>query len=165
MGEVTFLSLGSNMGDREAYLRRALTQIEKRCGRLIRVSEIYDTPPWGFEAEQNFLNICASVQTALSPELLMDELLKIEQLLGRARTNSEGYTSRPIDIDILTIGKRVLKSSKLEIPHPRMEMRKFVLLPLLEIAPDFKHPKSAKTIQQIITECNDGTVVKLYESK
>jgi len=165
MGEIALLSLGSNLGNREENLKTALGVINSRCGNVQRISRIYETPPWGFEADQQFLNLCAAVETNLNPKELLSVFLEIEKEMGRIRQNSDSYTSRPIDIDIISFGERIVETDVLSIPHPRMEMRKFVLLPLQEIAPDFHHPKTAKTIQQIIADCQDVTTVKLYESK
>ncbi|GAB5416233.1 MAG: 2-amino-4-hydroxy-6-hydroxymethyldihydropteridine diphosphokinase [Crocinitomicaceae bacterium] len=165
MGTIVYLSLGSNLGDRAGIIREALQKIDARCGTLEKVSKYYETEPWGFETDQQFLNICASITTSLSPSELLKTLQSIEKELGRKRVNQLSYTSRTIDIDIISFGQSIVENIILKVPHPEFIHRNFVLIPLLEIAPNFIHPKTAKTIQQIIASCMDETSVVVYENK
>lgn len=165
MGQIAHLSLGSNIGNRELHLKEAIKRINSSFIQIEKTSRIYETPPWGFEAEQHFLNMCITIKTHLSPIELLQLLQKIEIDLGRKQKTHVGYASRNIDIDILTYGQLEINSKELQIPHPRMEDRNFVLLPLQEIAPDFSHPKTAKKINLMIADCTDKSSVKVYESK
>ncbi len=165
MGTLVYLSLGSNLGDREKYIQEALKKIASNVSPIKEVSGYYETEPWGFDSDAQFLNICASLETDKDSLELLEIFQQIETDLGRTQKATDGYTSRVIDIDILTHGNLIMDSDLLVIPHPQIENRKFVLLPLLEIAPDFIHPKTGKTIKQIMAVCNDESAVLLYESK
>ena len=136
-----YILFGSNLGDKEALLEQACTLINKRCGMLSERSSAYTTEPWGFEAEEWFLNELLVMETELEPDALMDKLLEIEAELGRVRhPEKQGYSSRTIDLDILYYGDRIVNTDKVTIPHPRLHLRKFALMPLCEIIPDFLHP-------------------------
>ena len=136
-----YILFGSNQGDKEAILEQACTLINNRCGMLVERSSAYVTEPWGFEAEEWFLNELLVVETELEPDLLMDALLEIEKELGRVRhPGQKGYSSRTIDLDILYYGDHVINTEKVTVPHPRLHLRKFALMPLCEIVPDFLHP-------------------------
>lgn len=165
MGSIVYLSLGSNLGDRIENLQSALKKIASISGTITKVSGYYETEPWGFETDQEFLNICVSLKTDFPPLTLLDQFQKIESELGRQRSNQKGYASRTLDIDILTYDNICMQSERLTVPHTELENRNFVLLPLQEIAPDFTHPQTAKTIQQILASCIDETSVILYENK
>jgi len=129
-----YLSLGSNLGDREQMLRRAIQLIGERIGTLQRVSSFIETEPWGFQSEHPFLNAACLVQTTLSPEQCLDETQKIERELGRKRKSRDGvYCDRPIDIDLLLYGDLKLNTPRLTLPHPHMLERDFVMIPLREI--------------------------------
>jgi len=122
-------------------LEQACTLINNRCGMLVERSKAYTTEPWGFEAEEWFLNELLVVETEMEPDELMDALLEIEKSLGRVRLpEQQGYTSRTVDLDILYYGDQVIQTEKVTIPHPRLHLREFALLPLCEIIPDFLHP-------------------------
>jgi 2-amino-4-hydroxy-6-hydroxymethyldihydropteridine diphosphokinase len=165
MGKIVYLSLGSNLGDRIETIQQALKQIEQFVGPIENVSRFYETEPWGFESDQKFVNICISLNTEIPPNDLLKSLQNIEKELGRTKSSNKGYASRTIDIDILTIGMDIIQSQNLIVPHPAMENRKFVLFPLQEIAPNFIHPKTAKTIKQLIALCADETSVFTDENK
>ena len=136
-----YILFGSNQGDKQALLERACTLINNRCGMLVERSSAYTTEPWGFEAEEWFLNELLVVETELTPDELMDKLLEIEAELGRVRhPEKEGYCSRTVDLDILYFGDRIINTEKVTVPHPRLHLRKFALMPLCEIIPDFLHP-------------------------
>lgn len=156
----TFLILGSNSDDRAERLDYACREIERNAGRIIGLSGIYETDPWGFESQHTFYNQVVALETALAAEELLNAILSIEDNAGRVRTNG-GYTDRPLDIDILFYGEAEINTDKLTIPHPRLHLRRFTLVPLAEVAPNFVHPVYNKTILQLLGECEDkGRVVK-----
>ena len=160
---LVFLSLGSNQGDRLHALALATREVSEKAGKAVGYSSIYETEPWGFKADQHFLNLVISVETILEPEVLIGELLKVEALMGRER-EAGGYRSREIDIDILLYGDRIIENAKLHIPHARMHQRKFVLEPFVELAPDAVHPVFGTTARQLLGKCDDTShVVLLYE--
>lgn len=135
-GEELYLSLGSNLGDREDMLRRAITLIEERIGAVQRVSSFIETEPWGFESEHPFLNAAVMVLTTLSPIECLDRTQQIERELGRKSKSRDGkYHDRPIDIDLLLYGDQTVSTPRLTIPHPHMQERDFVMIPLREILP------------------------------
>lgn len=136
-----YILFGSNQGDKEKLLEQACALINIRCGMLVERSSAYITEPWGFEADEWFLNELLVVETELKPDALMEELLKIEAELGRVRhPEQEGYCSRTVDLDILYYGDRIVNTEKVTVPHPRLHLRKFALMPLCEVIPDFLHP-------------------------
>ena len=161
MGQLreTYLGLGSNQGDKLAYLQRAIYLISERIGMVTHVSPVYKTKAWGFEGD-DFLNCAIRVQTRHNPEFLISEILEIETIIGRKRVESNVYTSRIIDIDILLYEDEIIFSDKLIVPHPLMKKRKFVLQPLCDIAPYFIHPIEKKTLKTLLLECTDQTGVE-----
>jgi len=142
------------MGDRQMFLQLAIGLITYRIGRVKQLSSVVETPAWGFEGDA-FYNACVGVETALNPQDVLNELLAIESLLGRERKKAEGYQARTIDLDILFYEDKVINTEHLNIPHPRMEKRNFVLAPLAEIAPDFKHPVLKQSIRQLVADSQD----------
>ena len=153
-----FLGLGSNMGARHDYLNRAALAMARVDGvRMVWCSSVYETEPWGNTAQGKFLNAVAEIETSLDPPRLMEEARRIEQLLGR--TPGERWGPREIDIDILLYDGLVHSSGGLEVPHPDMERRKFVLVPLREIAPDVIHPVNGMTVAEMADACRDGSRV------
>ena len=137
----SFILLGSNLGKRESLLKQAITMIGEICGEVMASSKIYETEPWGFVSENNFLNQVVMIKTELEAHDLLKELLSIEATLGRQRDeNVKSYTSRPMDLDILYYGDMIINDTDLIVPHPRLHMRRFTLLPLCDIASDFEHP-------------------------
>ena len=154
-----YLGIGTNLGNREKNLNEALTLIKEHIGRVSQVSAVYETEPWGFESENDFLNMAAEVETKLKPSGLLGRILMIEANMGRLRDDKK-YSSRLIDIDILFYGEKILEAKSLVIPHPGLHERKFVLVPLNEIAGDFLHPKLGKTIKALLKECPDKSRVR-----
>ena len=149
---LVYLSLGSNMGDRESILDLAIKEIGKRIGNVTKVSSKYETEPWGFISDNKFLNMAVEVKTELTPYEISEKVHKIEGDLGRTRTNNAtGYEDRVIDIDILMIDNIVSEEKDLTLPHPKMHLREFVIFPLSEIAPDIIHPISGVSIEELKT--------------
>ncbi len=161
MTNYVFLGLGTNLGDREAYLNKGLELISKFIGRIESFSGIYETEPWGFHSENNFLNMVIKIHTDLKPAVLMKKLLSLEEQLGRIRDTRE-YKSRTIDIDILLYSNLVINKSDLIVPHPLMQDRKFVLVPFCDIAPKMIHPVLNKPFVELLKECKDQREVKKY---
>lgn len=158
----TYLLLGSNLGNRLAVMHKAAAQIGERVGSIQAFSSIYETEAWGMENAQPFLNQVITVTTKLSPLVLLDALLQIENELGRERKESASgaYASRLIDLDILYYGEQCVKEKELIIPHPRIAERRFVLIPMTELKPSFIHPAFHKTQEQLLAECPDTLEVK-----
>ena len=159
MEDQIFILLGSNQGARKILLRQALEAIERICGKIVKQSSIYETAPWGFESEHWFLNQVVQIESLLGPEALLEKLLAIEQQLGRVRTN-EQYSSRAIDLDLLYYSSIHIQTRLLEIPHPRLHLRRFTLMPISEIAPDFMHPVLKKTQLELLSALTDNSVVR-----
>jgi 2-amino-4-hydroxy-6-hydroxymethyldihydropteridine diphosphokinase len=154
MEKIIFLGLGTNLGDREKNLSMAVERIGEEIGKVIKCSSVYETEPWGFQSEDRFLNMVVKVRSSLRPSGLLGRILMIEAQLGRLRSG-KGYKSRSIDIDILLFGSEVIKREELEIPHPRIPVRKFVLEPLCELAPDMVHPVLKVTFTELLEKCGD----------
>lgn len=150
------LSLGSNLGPRETYLRKALQALDKELGSLVKCSSFYETLPWGFSSDSLFLNAAACYDTLLSPEEVLAVTQQIEKSLGRKEKSRQGqYADRCIDIDILLYDDRVMQTPDMILPHPHMAERMFVLEPLAEIMPHMLHPQLRKTILQLKEELTE----------
>ena len=158
------LLLGGNQGDRVELLMRALSAIAKRIGTVSQISPMFETAPWGFESDSKFLNQAVVVDTDLSADEVLGCALEIEKELGRCRSDMDGqrYSSRPMDIDLIFYNSAIVETPHLQLPHPRMHLRRFVLEPLSRILPDFIHPKLHKTIKQLLLECDDKGEVEIY---
>ena len=155
-----YLSLGSNIGDKFRFITDAIKHIERSVGSVILISPCYETEAWGPMAQEKFVNCVIEIESALSPNKLLKQLLQIEQSLGRER--QVRYGPRTIDLDILLLGNRIIKQKKLCVPHPFLQERKFVLIPLCDLAPYLIHPVYDKTIAHLLAECKDeGNVNKL----
>jgi 2-amino-4-hydroxy-6-hydroxymethyldihydropteridine diphosphokinase len=163
MEDQIFILLGSNQGERERNLKLALLRIDQLCGAVIRKSLLYETAPWGFDSSDWFLNQVIQIKSNLSPESLLDKLLGIELELGRVRTNAQ-YSSRAIDLDLLYYSSFHIQTKSLEIPHPRLHLRRFTLLPLCDIAPDFVHPVLRKTQLELFNNLTDNSIVRKADS-
>ena len=160
---VTYLCLGGNIGDRESAIYQALFEISQRVGEITAKSKVYETEAWGVENQQAYLNQCIEVKTLLSPDELITTLLSIEQYLGRVRSLNGVYEPRTIDIDILFYNHAIIENEQLTIPHPRLQLRKFVLIPLNEICSNYLHPLLNKTIFNLLSQCEDQSEVKLFK--
>lgn len=161
---VTYLCLGGNIGDREMALCHALSIINEQVGEITAKSNIYETQAWGVTNQKAYLNQCIKVSTNLSADNLIDMLLNIEKKLGRERNESEIYQPRTIDIDIIFYNNDVMNESKLLVPHPRLHLRKFVLIPLNEIGSNYLHPLLNKTIFNLLSDCEDDSDVTLFKA-
>ncbi len=155
-----YLLLGGNLGNKEENLKRAVDLLEQKAGPTTKRSSIYRTAAWGNAAQPEFYNQAIALQTELSPEELLKTVLETEELLGRKRTGDK-WQERIIDIDILFYNDEVLDSPKLKIPHPFIQERKFVLVPMKEIASELIHPLLRKTITELLDECKDTLGVGL----
>ena len=163
MNSGVIIGLGSNLGNRREHLNDAIELIRSRVGSVVQESSIYETPPLGFEALQQFYNMVIEVETLLSARELLEELLLIERKMGRERSSGDGYSSRSIDLDLLFYGDQVINEPHLLIPHPGIPKRRFVLIPLLEIAPEMIHPVLQRSITQLNKDCTDTSAIRKVE--
>jgi len=154
----TYLLLGSNMGNSRQQLAIAQKHIEKNIGAITRSSSLYQTAAWGKTDQPDFLNQVIIVETELTASETMQTILSIEKKMGRLRT--EKNAPRIIDIDILLFNKEIIDSSTLSVPHPQLQNRRFVLIPLNELSPNLIHPVLKKTIHQLLRVCPDKLAVK-----
>ena len=157
--KTVYLSLGSNLGDREEHLRQAIERLDRAGARVVRRSSIYETEPRDLRDQPWFLNLVVESETALFPLQLLSAIQKIERELGRQRITPKG--PRTIDIDILLYGNFTIRTNVLEVPHPRLSQRRFVLEPLAELAPSLRHPVSHKTIRDLLAGVA-GQIVKRH---
>ena len=166
-----YLLIGGNQGNRQQIINNATNLIQQRIGFVAVSSHIYETEPWGDFQDPNtqpFLNIALLVHTNLTPLQALSSALLIEKELGRQRislpssSNLRTYSSRPIDIDLIFFGNLVINTPTLTLPHPRMHLRRFVLKPLCDIAPDYIHPLFNKTLNTLLSECTDPCSCSCY---
>lgn len=157
-----YLSLGSNLHDRFQHLKNAQIELKKDAGEITAISEIYENPPSGFEADLDFLNICIELITDHSPQELLKIIKGIEQRLGRSTSQKEGYSSRCIDIDIILFQRTIINSEKLTIPHLHFRKRMFVLKPLNDIASNEIDPETMLTVRQLFNNCSDTSNLEIY---
>jgi len=164
-----YLLLGSNQGDKVKILQLATDKLQQLSKEPLVKSSLYESEPWGFEADEWFLNMAVKLETDINPRDLLKMLLEIERELGRVRGYKVGhpgedkrqYSSRTIDIDMLFFDDEVINEEDLIVPHPRMQLRRFVLLPLCEIAPKAIHPVLNKSVEKLLEECNDRSNVRI----
>jgi 2-amino-4-hydroxy-6-hydroxymethyldihydropteridine diphosphokinase len=159
---IVFLGIGTNLGNRERNLEQAVAGTENYLGRVLLSSSIYETEPWGFQSGDKFLNIAVKIATVLSPAHLLEKILFLESMMGRVR-GTEQYISRLIDIDILFYDDIIVDEEHIKIPHPLLHKRKFVLIPLCEIAPEMFHPVLKKTIADLLQICTDTSTVNMFK--
>ncbi|WP_299113597.1 2-amino-4-hydroxy-6-hydroxymethyldihydropteridine diphosphokinase [uncultured Winogradskyella sp.] len=157
--KLVYIALGSNKGNKLQYLQSAVDAIFETVGAVKKLSKVYKTPALGFEGD-DFYNACIKVETYLSSKKLLKALQAIEKKLGRSEKTSKGYESREIDLDIIFYEDEVFDDKNLTIPHPEIQNRKFVLQPLLDILKDFEHPILKKTIEALLDECEDDSVIE-----
>ena len=154
----SILALGSNLGDGRANLLRAIELIASRIGQVVTQSSVLETEPWGFVSEHTFVNQVIIVKSALSAEAILAETQQIEKALGRVTKSEHGnYTDRIIDIDLIDYNGEIIETAHLQLPHPQMHKRAFVLVPLCEIWPTWEHPilhKSAQELSDNLTICD-----------
>ncbi|GAB2765479.1 2-amino-4-hydroxy-6-hydroxymethyldihydropteridine diphosphokinase [Salinimicrobium soli] len=156
-----YIALGSNEGERLTFLQQALDKIQHKIGEVTAVSKVYETPAWGFEGKA-FLNACAAVSSRIEPEEVLQLLLEIETALGRKRTAAAGYQDRCIDLDIILYDDEIWDSEHLVIPHPEMLNRKFVLVPLADIASHVRHPLRKLRIGELLHSTNDDSEIQVF---
>jgi len=164
-----YISIGSNLGNRLQNIQEAIFLLGSEVGNIIATSKVYESPSWGFDSS-DFLNACLALETHLTPMAILEKILAIEKSMGRERLQEEGYEARNIDIDILYFDAEIIKSDHLVIPHEKLQERKFVLLPLSDIAPQKYHPVLGKDTRNLIQECKDKsqpikTSLKLHKTK
>lgn len=151
-----YLEIGGNQGNRLLNIKKAIHLISEELGEVYKQSSVYETPPWGFQSEQNFFNQILLVSTSLSATEVLAKTLQIEKSLGRVRAK-EQYSSRTMDIDILFFNNEIINTKELIVPHPRLHLRRFVLEPMFELNKDFKHPILNKTMEELLNECEDNS--------
>ncbi len=155
-----YLLTGGNLGNTKQNLQLAAQHIENNCGQIVRQSAVYETAAWGNTQQPPFLNQVLELATSLNPEALMTTLLQIEEEMGRIR--AEKYGPRLIDIDVLLYNQEIVQTPVITVPHPELANRRFVLVPLAEIAPGLIHPVLHKTMQELLQICPDQLAVKKF---
>jgi 2-amino-4-hydroxy-6-hydroxymethyldihydropteridine diphosphokinase len=158
-----YLLLGSNQGDSKQYLKQALDKINVQLGKVLKISKIYESEPWGFKAEQSFVNQAVLLKSELEPLEILRKVKNIEKEVGRLPTSSLQYESRIIDIDILLYDSEVFSAKNLHIPHLSFHQRRFALLPVVEISPLFFHPYYNCTMETLLRNCDDNSAVLALE--
>lgn len=157
------LSLGSNQGNRLENIERCIMSIHREIGTVIRVSRLFETPAWGFESEP-FYNCAVVVHTHKSAHQVLDEVLLLEEALGRIRSDVEGYQARIIDIDVISFDEEIIASEKLKVPHPEMQNRLFVLVPMRDLNLDWRHPILQKYLHELLLLSEDKSNIKVIQS-
>ena len=157
-----FLGLGSNLGDKRKNLDEAKIRIEESIGKIVNCSSVYQTEPWGFKSENDFLNMVICVETNLHPSGLLGRILMIESQMGRTRCDNQ-YSSREIDIDILLYENEIVDEIALKIPHPKLHERRFVLVPLCEIGSEIIHPVLNQSVESLLKSCKDKSKVRKFK--
>jgi 2-amino-4-hydroxy-6-hydroxymethyldihydropteridine diphosphokinase len=152
------LSLGTNMGHKLENLETCIMAIHNTIATVVEVSKVYETPAWGFEGDV-FYNCAITIHSHKSAQKILSKIIQLEKKLGRIRTNSEQYESRSIDIDIISFNDEIIETENLKIPHIQLQNRKFVLFPMRDIAPKWKHPKLNKSISELLISCEDTSKI------
>lgn len=156
-----YIQLGSNIGERESFITKSMRKVEDDIGKIITASSIFETTAWGNENQNNFLNSVIEIKTPFDAFTILQKSQEIENNLGRERSDKWG--ERTIDIDILFYNNKIINTKELTVPHPLIQKRKFVLVPLSEIAPNYMHPILKKNISTLLSECKDTQKVLDYE--
>jgi 2-amino-4-hydroxy-6-hydroxymethyldihydropteridine diphosphokinase len=159
-----FLSLGSNRGNRQKYINDAIVILEKKGGKMLRTSFVYETEPWKMNDGTNFLNQVILLETSLDAQQIMNLIIETETSMGRIRSKA-GYEPRTIDIDILFFNEEIIESLSVIVPHPLVSERRFILEPLCEIAPNYIHPILKKSLKQLLVDCPDKHSIGRFVSK
>ena len=163
---IVYLSLGSNLGDRVGFVQQATSLLGAHSEiNIVATSSFYESEPWQMASDNWFVNAVVQISTTLSPEDLLTECQRIEQLLGRKRNNETTYQDRTIDIDIIFYDKLILNNERLTIPHKHFHKRVFMLVPMLEIAEDYVHPFFGKTVESLYDEIENPEIVCLYGTR
>ena len=157
------LSIGSNQGNRLENIESCINLIHQEIGTVIQVSKLYETPAWGFESDA-FYNCALLLHSYSSAQKILSQVLKVEKQLGRIRSDQQGYQSRIIDVDLIVFDDQIIESEKLQIPHPLMQNRKFVLLPMADLKLNWKHPVSQKTVSELIAITLDDSVCTVVQN-
>ena len=155
-----YILLGGNLGDKQKVFSEVRARLNQQVGTITNQSVLYETEPWGFESDDIFWNQVLEISTELSPEKVLKQTQQIEHEMGRIRKANQ-YDSRIIDIDILFYGDQIIQTENLVVPHPRIQERKFALVPLSEIASELIHPVLQKNISQLLEECTDSLKVEI----
>ncbi len=153
------LSLGSNQGNRLSMITNCIDLIHSEIAVVVKVSKIYETPAWGFDSEP-FYNAAILIHTSKSPQKILKQVLKVEKTLGRVRSNDSGYQARIIDVDIITFDEEIIETDNLQIPHPLLQNRKFVLQPMLDLGLNWEHPTLKKSVAQLLVQTDDVSEIK-----
>lgn len=161
--KTVYFSLGSNQGDRLAYLQTAINEINSRVGKIQAISNVYQSEPVGFDSNDLFLNACCSATTTLEPSEILKCINTIEYESGRVRLDASVYSSRTLDIDIIFIDNIVVQTEELIIPHQHFRERQFVLKPLNDLAKDFIDPETKFTVEHLLKICPDKSKLSKYE--
>lgn len=157
------LSLGSNQGNRLETIQSCIGLIHSEVATVVKVSKIYETPAWGFESEP-FYNCAVLIQTSKSAQKLLKQILKVENNLGRVRSKDVGYQARVIDVDIIAFDEEIILTETLQVPHPLMQNRKFVLQPMLDLGLNWEHPTLKKSVVQLLIQTEDKSEIKAVHS-
>ncbi|MDD2411921.1 MAG: 2-amino-4-hydroxy-6-hydroxymethyldihydropteridine diphosphokinase [Bacteroidales bacterium] len=161
---IALILQGSNIGDRYKMIEESRKRIAENVGLVKLISKAYESEPWGFESDVWFLNRVLMVQTKLDAHQVLHQLFEIEKQLGRVRDPlSKSYSSRTIDLDILFFNQEIIHSPELDVPHPKIHLRKFTLLSLFDIVPDWIHPELMLTVRKLLENCKDEALVKNFE--
>ena len=153
------LSLGSNQGDRLTTIKACIELIHKEIAVVVKVSKIYEAPAWGFESEP-FYNAAILIHTSKSAQKILKQVLKVEKSLGRVRSKDSGYQARIIDVDIIAFDEEIIETDNLQIPHPLLQNRKFVLQPMLDLGLNWEHPMLKKSVAQLLVQTDDESEIK-----
>ena len=157
------LSLGSNQGNRLETIQSCIGLIHNEVATVVKVSKIYETPAWGFESEP-FYNAAILIHTTKSAQKILNQVLKVEKKLGRVRSKDSGYQARIIDVDIIAFDEEIISTETLQVPHPLMQNRKFVLQPMMDLGLNWEHPTLKKSIAQLLFQTEDKSEIKAVHS-